>query len=887
MNADPATPAPAETRAETDATTSAPARRSLKVVEDYQLIDVANRHLSTRTDEVLASLSPDSFAPGVTTGGLQSRTGWQPSVQELASELTALRAQANAAADALGLAIAAVGSVPVAPKASVDASYDPRYRVMSAHFGLLAREQPTGGTRIHVSLANRDQALAIAPAIAEYVPLFLALSASSPYDGAGQDTGYASSRYLEWARWPVTGSHPPVHTAADYEQLVETLTQSHVISNEQMMFYDVRPSIYGDGIELRIADACPSVETLLLIVGLFRALVDREVARLDGEFPTVNAALQRAATWRAARSGMEDDLLSPITGEPTLAREVLMQVVDELREQLTANGDAEAVEDAAAMAVIAGSSAFRQRRALRRRGMLDDVVDLVLAETSGTADGTGLTHPSDELFRAYEPIEGVELTRLHDEAVDSQAHPREGYESVVDSARRLGSVGLRAQQIQAEHDLTVRGVTFRVSNEPHSRAFPMDMMPRVIDEPTWRHLTAGVEQRAKAINCFLNDVYGEQAIIRDGKIGLDILDKSPGFKRIGYTSLPGAVRNHISGADLIYSAKDGWQILEDNVRMPSGTAFAVEARAMSQRNYPELFATAPAGLNDPSGCYAMFRETMLATAPKAAGDDPYIVLSSAGRHDPSYFEQEQIAAAAGFPIRTADQLLAEDGALYDVSSGTRRRIDAIYQRQEEEMFLSSRDAAGTVLRYPVQSAISSGRLTIANAMGNGIGDDKAVYAFVPEMIDYYLGEKPILSYVPTYLCAIREQRDAVLERLDELVVKPIDGYGGSGITVGPEATEEELKQRREELMVRPEQFIAQEVVSLSTLPTFEGVSMQPRHVDLRLFVHLRATGSTADAVEAVTAPVGLTRVAPAGSLIVNSSRGGGGKDTWIVTGEGR
>lgn len=204
-----------------------------------------------------------------------------------------------------------------------------------------------------------------------------------------------------------------------------------------------------------------------------------------------------------------------------------------------------------------------------------------------------------------------------------------------------------------------------------------------------------------------------------------------------------------------------------------------------------------------------------------------------------------------------------------------------YLRMDEDMFLSSRGADRVELRYKILRAVTAGNVTIANALGNGVGDDKAVYAFVPQMIEYYLGEKPVLASVPTYLCAIREQRDEVLKRLDQLVVKPIDGYGGAGITVGPEASDEELEERRQELLVKPEQFVAQEVVALSTLPTFDGAAMQPRHVDLRVFTHLRQADGR---VEALTAPAGLTRVAPAGSLVVNSSRGGGGKDTWIATG---
>ncbi|RAV31965.1 carboxylate--amine ligase/circularly permuted type 2 ATP-grasp protein [Corynebacterium heidelbergense] len=854
--------------------------RTIRVEEEFQLIDTATRCMAARARDIAGTRPTTGFTPEMQECVVQSASAAHASVENLTQDLLDRRAALNESAAELGLAIAAAGTVPMASKSTVEVFHNESFRKLSADYGLLAREQLVCGTQIHVEVADRDEALAVAAGISRYLPLLLALSASSPFNSEGQDTGYASSRYLAWARWPTTGSHPPARTSAEYDALVSGLVEARVISGPSMIYYDLRPSQQRNGLELRIADACPSVDTTITIAALFRALVERE-AQLDDPTPPLNPAIQRAATWRAARFGMEGDLLDPETSAPRSAREVLLDLVELLRPQLTATGDFERVDALARRAVMAGSSAFRQRRALRRRGRPDDVMDLLVAETASSTDSTQLFSTDEDVFKAYVPIEGVEMDHFTDEAFDAAGLPRDLYKQTVEAATRLGPVGLRTQQVNAERDLTVRGVTFRVTGESHARAFSMDMMPRIIDHSTWRHLSTGAEQRAKAINAFLNDVYGEQAILRDGRLPLDILDKSPGYRRAGQTALRGSVRNHVSGVDLIYSERNGWQILEDNVRMPSGLTFALEARAMSQRNYPELFDTAPAGLNDTSGCYSMFYDTLLAAAPPGAGEDPHIVIASPGQHDPSFFEQVQISEATGIPIVTPDQLVVEDHVAYEVSSGSRRRVDVAYLRQDEEMFLTSRGADGEPLRYPIQSAISAGHLTIANALGNGIGDDKAIYAFVPQMIEYYLGEKPLINHVPTYLCSIREQRDMVIERLDELVVKPIDGYGGSGITIGPEATDEELALRREELQVRPEQFIAQEVVSLSTLPTFEGVSMQPRHVDLRLFTHLRA-GSGPGELTAVTAPAGLTRVAPAGSLVVNSSRGGGGKDTWIV-----
>jgi carboxylate-amine ligase len=275
----------------------------------------------------------------------------------------------------------------------------------------------------------------------------------------------------------------------------------------------------------------------------------------------------------------------------------------------------------------------------------------------------------------------------------------------------------------------------------------------------------------------------------------------------------------------------------------------------------------------------MIRDTLLAAAPPAAPDDVCVAMLSSGWEDSAWFEHKMLAERAKLPLVRTQDLAVVDGVLHLHNGSRSDRIDVLYVRMQEDMLLSSIGRDGKPLRAGLLDAVRHGRLTIANALGNGVGDDKAVYAYVPQLISYYLGQEPLLEQVRTYLCAERDQRDYVLERLDQLVVKPVDGFGGYGITIGPESSEAELNARRLELLAQPERFIAQDVVALSTHPTFDGTGFHPHHVDLRAFVHLRPgpAGPTARVAQAA-----LTRVAPAGSMIVNSSKGGGGKDTWIL-----
>lgn len=490
--------------------------------------------------------------------------------------------------------------------------------------------------------------------------------------------------------------------------------------------------------------------------------------------------------------------------------------------------------------------------------------------------GSAVPDAHSRLFGVYEPIEGLDADPSWDEAVEEGGAPREAYAPVMSALDRAGTVRLRSRQVTAEKEASVAGVTFRVTGQERPQAFPMDFVPRIISPEVWRVLAAGTEQRARALDAFLDDIYGQREFVRAGHMTPESLDRAPGHRSTGRVQRPGRTRAHICGIDLVCGDDGTWFVLEDNVRVPSGIAFSHALRQMTTSLFGDL--TGGFDLHAPDEAFGMIRETLEAAAPPAAGDEPQLAVVSSGPTDSAWFEHRLIAQRTGLPLVTPDRLTFRDGVLHYRAGRDLHRVDVMYARIDEDMLLSSPGDDGIPLRDGLLDALGAGRLTIANALGNGVADDKAVYASVPAMIDFYLGETPILVQVPTYLCADRTQRDLVLDRLGELVVKPIDGYGGLGITIGPECSEAELAARREDLLTRPEGFIAQEVVPLSTLPTFDGTRMQRRHVDLRAFAHVRREGgrTTAHAV-----PAGLTRVAPAGSMIVNSSRGGG-KDTWIM-----
>ncbi len=399
----------------------------------------------------------------------------------------------------------------------------------------------------------------------------------------------------------------------------------------------------------------------------------------------------------------------------------------------------------------------------------------------------------------------------------------------------------------------------------------MDIVPRVLSGEEWSRLQGGTAQRARALDAFLRDIYGEAAIVRDGVLPGWLAARSPGRAEAAQRWPNDLRRVHVSGFDIVRDGDGRWLILEDNVRVPSGVAYAMQHRRLMRSVLPDL--TGQAELLEPNEAPALLRKMLEESAPPAAADSPNIVLLTEGPTDSAYFEHRMLAEEMGVRLVRPSDLLVDDDIVFCVEAdGSRHRVDVIYLRMENVLSQLGRDRSP--LGPKLVAAVQARTLTIANALGNGLADDKAIYGYVPKFIEYYLGEHPLLEQVPTYHCADPEQRQFVLSRLDELVVKPVDGYGGLGVVIGPHANKEELGRARGFILEQPWRWIAQDTVALSTHPTFERGKLRPRHVDLRVFVYYGK--------EPVVVPAALTRVAPAGSLIVNSSRGGGAKDTWVM-----
>ncbi|GAA4395126.1 hypothetical protein GCM10023147_27970 [Tsukamurella soli] len=855
-------------------------RRALGVEEEFHLIDLRTRRLTPRAPELLELLPHDVYVEELQRCVIESNSAVHRGLDELRADLTRSRATLSAAAAELGMGVAAAGTVPLAVPTELQVTETPRYRRMLADYQLLAREQLICGTQVHVDVVDRDEAVQVSKRVAAYVPIILALSVSSPFWSDGADTGYASVRTLVWQRWPTTGISAHVDTADEYDAAIHDLISTGVISDPGMVYFDVRPSAKVDTLELRVCDSCPSVDTIALIAGLFRAMVVREAASIAAGEPGVvsHPTLERAALWRAARSGLEGDLVDVVTATPRPAAEIVRSLVADLRPQLEQLGDWETVYRLSEQAIHDGSSASRQRRMLRRRGRLNDVVDLVIAETAGRVVAPAVADSDPGLLHGYQPWTQPGEPKTYDEAVTADGRVQGPYREIVAATAELGPVELRKRQSLVEREQSIDGVTFRISGHDRAQVFPLDVVPRVLNAAEWQTISSGVAQRALALNAFLRDVYGEQRIVADGVIPIEVLDRAPGFRSVGSAPAWAAVRAHVCGVDLVSTEPGRFLVLEDNLRVPSGVSYAIANRRLMTQFFPEI--PRPEGLLDVSEAVGMLADTLAAAAPPACVGVPACAVLTSGWDDSAYFEHKMLADGAGIPLLLTSDLLVHDGIVYRVDGEHRERIDVVYARIDEEMLMSSVGADGNTLRSGLTQAMRKGTLAFANSLGNGVGDDKAVYAFVPAMIEYYLGETPGIAQVPTWLCAERSQRDYVLDHLDELVVKPIDGFGGIGITIGPHATEDELAARRRELISLPERYIAQEVLNISTHPTFDGSGLYPHHVDLRVFVHLR---SGPDGVTAHPVPAALTRVAPAGSLIVNSSRGGGGKDTWIVS----
>ena len=859
------------------------------VEEEFHLVDLRTRRLTTRAPELLEKLSSDYVAE-LQSCVVEINSGVVDDLEALRADLLRHRQVLVGAARELGIGVVAAGAVPLSVPAEMHVTQTARYLRMLADYQLLAREQLICGTHVHIGIDDRDTAVAVANRVSRYLPTLLALSASSPFWADGSDTGYASARTLVWQRWPTTGLAAPVHSATEYDELVNALVASGVISDAGMVYFDVRPSRHAPTLELRVCDSCPSVDTIVLVAGLFRAMVAREVEAIRAGIPAAVlwATLGRAALWRAARSGLEGNLVDIAGRGARPAQEVVNELVGSLRPQLEDTGDWEMISELARRALLSGTSSARQRRALRRRGRLTDVVDQLIAETAGHFRAAPAAVDEDRtLLFGYRPVghideSGTDMFASYDEAVDADGRPLPEYEKLLKTIADLGVAALRSRADSIDREWRATGIAFPVIGQGQARAAPVDLVPRLVAADEWAQLSAGLGQRARTLDAFLRDIHSEQRIIADGIIGIDVIDRAPGFRSAGRAAGDG-VRAHISTIDLVCDRAGHWMVLEDNLRnlrVPSGIGYAIVNRRLLRKYLPEL--RPPAKIADIDPLPQMLLDTLRAAAPPHIGDEPTIVLLSGGREDPSWFEQRFLAEETGLALLTPSELSVRDRKAFRHLDSGSEPVDVIYARIDEDMLLSSTGYDRAPLRSGLLEALEAGNLTIVNALGNGVGDDKAIYALVPAMVEYYLGEKPLLAQVPTWICAEHAQRDYVLEHLAELVVKPIDGMGGSGVLIGSEATDAALEARRRDLLIQPERFIAQELVALSTHPTFDGDGMYPHHVDLRAFVHLRqAPGGS---VTAHVMPAALSRVAARGSRIVNLSSGAGSKDTWILTG---
>ncbi|HSA82656.1 MAG TPA: circularly permuted type 2 ATP-grasp protein [Geminicoccaceae bacterium] len=448
--------------------------------------------------------------------------------------------------------------------------------------------------------------------------------------------------------------------------------------------------------------------------------------------------------------------------------------------------------------------------------------------------------------------------------------------AIRDRLGRISMAELRRRAEAAERELFNLGITFTVYSERDAidRILPFDVIPRVLTAADWRTIESGVKQRVKAINLFLADVYHDQKILKDGVVPEDLVLGNANFRRqmVG-VDLPHQCYVQICGIDIVRDREGRFLVLEDNARTPSGVSYVIENRYLMLRTFADLVAGLRFRRVDAYG--PRLNEALCAIAPRHV-DDPQIVLLSPGTFNAAYFEHVFLARELGVPLVEGRDLLVEDDRVFMKTTAGLIPVDVIYRRIDDDFLDPEAFRADSMLGVPgLMRAYRAGNLALANAIGTGVADDKAIYAYMPRIIRYYLGEDAILANVETNICREREGLRYTLDHLAELVVKPVGESGGYGITVGPRASTAELESCRKRLEAEPANYISQPMIALSVCPTLTPSGIAPRHVDLRPFA---VTG-----VDTWVLPGGLTRVAlRQGSLIVNSSQGGGSKDTWVL-----
>ncbi len=461
-----------------------------------------------------------------------------------------------------------------------------------------------------------------------------------------------------------------------------------------------------------------------------------------------------------------------------------------------------------------------------------------------------------------------------DEMIDGEGSVRPSYKAVYATLQQSSPGDLRVIAESLAKNYTRAGVTFDVGGV--ERPFPLDLVPRVIASPEWETIEAGVAQRVKALEAFLADVYSGARVISDGVIPSQLVTSSNHFHRAVWGVQPGnGVRIHVAGVDLIRTPDGDVRVLEDNVRVPSGVSYVMTNRSAMITAMPNAFA------NQRIRAVASYPTRLLAALRKAAPpgtDQPTVVVLTPGVFNSAYFEHTLLARTMGVELVEGRDLECRRGKVFMRTTSGLQRVDVIYRRIDDDFIDPVHFRSDSMLGVPgLVNAVRTGGVALANAIGNGVADDKLIYTYVPDLIRYYLRQEPIIANVDTWRLEDDDAREEVLDRLAELVVKPVDGSGGKGIVIGPRATREELDALRQRVTDDPRGWIAQPVVQLSTVPTLIDDGLQPRHVDLRPF-------AVNNGEDVWVLPGGLTRVAlPKGELVVNSSQGGGSKDTWVLS----
>lgn len=473
-------------------------------------------------------------------------------------------------------------------------------------------------------------------------------------------------------------------------------------------------------------------------------------------------------------------------------------------------------------------------------------------------------------FDHYDP-EG-----FYDELFIAKSKPRPEATLLVERFNSFSPSEIKRRQQSAQIALMKLGVTFNVYSDGQGteRIMPFDIIPRIVSAQEWKELEEGLKQRIYALNLFLHDIYNDQKILRDSVIPAELIHSATGFLKpcLGLNP-PGDIWCHITGTDLVRDRDGRWYVLEDNLRCPSGVSYVLENRRVMKSTFPQLFNTMPIQPVEEYPSHLL--ETLLNLAPEHLSD-PTVVVLSPGIYNSAYFEHSFLAQQMGVQLVEGRDLVVADGYLQMRTTKGLQRVDVIYRRIDDDFIDPQAFRSDSLLGVPgLMEVYRAGRVGLANALGTGVADDKVIYAYVPQIIRYYLGEEPILANVPTYLCWEPQQQSHVLANLDKLVVKAANESGGYGMLIGSQASPAEREAFAEKIKANPRNYIAQPTLCLSRVPTLMDEQIEGCHVDLRPYILYGKN--------IYVSPGGLTRVAlRKGSLVVNSSQGGGSKDTWVV-----